>query len=367
MKVRLTLQEKLRDLRDEKKLTLSALSEVTSIPTATLQRLEANEDSHASYTDVAALAKFYDVSADYLFGLTDNRQHRNVEIDTLRISDAAIEVLKEGKMNNRLISEILAHEDFFTLLSSMEIYVDRKVIPQMNAMNQMYKLAEETIKSQGLAENGDEILALLQQTVVNEDEYLRYRISERFNILMKKLFDAHKKDVLPDTQQDILKEYKEGLQNYLADKETQSAGKAKLILLGKQIGLNMNDLTNEEVNAVIKALQKSQTYKKYHNKVSLSARNLTDTVFGLSVGHPIFSSPNSSPHFYGSVNIITYRPIEFNKFTKRKTAAMEKSHNDCFSEKNSNVKRMISYQISKSASITRSKGLGADTPYSLLG
>ena len=49
MKVRLTLQEKLRDLRDEKKLTLTALSEATGIPTATLQRLEANDDHHASY------------------------------------------------------------------------------------------------------------------------------------------------------------------------------------------------------------------------------------------------------------------------------------------------------------------------------
>jgi hypothetical protein len=42
MKTKLTLQEKLRDLRDERKLTLTALSEQTGIPTATLQRLEAS-------------------------------------------------------------------------------------------------------------------------------------------------------------------------------------------------------------------------------------------------------------------------------------------------------------------------------------
>lgn len=36
MKARLTLQEKLRDLRDEKKLTLTGLSEAIGIPTATL-------------------------------------------------------------------------------------------------------------------------------------------------------------------------------------------------------------------------------------------------------------------------------------------------------------------------------------------
>jgi hypothetical protein len=56
----------------------------------------------------------------------------------------------------------------------------------------MYQLAEETIKARGIAQDGDEVLALLQQTVVNEDEYLRYRIPERFNALMKKLFDRNR-------------------------------------------------------------------------------------------------------------------------------------------------------------------------------
>ena len=266
MKVRLTLQEKLRDLRDEKKLTLTALSEATGIPTATLQRLEANDEHHAAYTDVAALAKLYNVSADYLFGLTDNRQHRNVAIDALHISDAAIDVLIGSKINRRLLSEIIAHADFPALLSAIEIYVDRKVMPQINAVNQMYQLAEETIKAQGIAQDGDEVLALLQQTVVNEDEYLRFRISERFNELIKKLFDAHKKDALPEAEQDALKDFKEGLQTYRRERETQTAERAKMVLLAKQIGLNLTDLTDEETRAVIKALQKSQTFKRYRGR-----------------------------------------------------------------------------------------------------
>ena len=266
MKVRLTLQEKLRDLRDEKKLTLTVLSEATGIPTATLQRLEANDDHHASYTDVAALATFYGVSADYLFGQTDNRQHRNVEIDALRLSDAAIEVLKGGQLNRRLLSELISHEDFSALLGAVEIYIDRKVVPQMKTLNQMYQLAEEKIKEQGITKDGDEILSLLQQAVVNEDEYLRFRISERFNELMKKLFDAHKKDALPDADQDTLKEIREGLETYRQEKESIGAARAKLVLLAKQIGLNVSELTDEEIAVLMKALNKSQTLKKYRGR-----------------------------------------------------------------------------------------------------
>jgi hypothetical protein len=44
--------------------------------------------------------------------LTDNRQHRHIEVDALRLSDSAIEILKSNKLNNRLVSELIAYPDF---------------------------------------------------------------------------------------------------------------------------------------------------------------------------------------------------------------------------------------------------------------
>lgn len=76
MKTKLTLQEKLRDLREERKLKLSEVAEQTGIPSATLGRLEAEDDVRAGYQDIAALARFYEVSGDYLLGLTGNRRQR---------------------------------------------------------------------------------------------------------------------------------------------------------------------------------------------------------------------------------------------------------------------------------------------------
>ena len=82
------------------------------ISTFTLQRLEVDDDIRVGYQDIVVLARFYDVSADYLFGLTDNQQYRNIEIDKLRLSDEVVAVLKDGQLNNRLISEFIAHDDF---------------------------------------------------------------------------------------------------------------------------------------------------------------------------------------------------------------------------------------------------------------
>ncbi len=44
----------------------------------------------------------------------------------------------------------------------------------------------------------------------------RYRVSERFNALLKDLFDAHKKDALPNEQATVLQEMKAALQDFPA-------------------------------------------------------------------------------------------------------------------------------------------------------
>jgi len=267
VKAKLTLQEKLRDLRDERKFRLADLSEATKIPVSTLQRLESDEDIHASYQDIASLARFYDVSADYLFGLTDNRQHRNIEIDKLNLSDEAIDALKNGNLNNRLISEFLAHSDFPQLLSAMEVYIDRKILPQMNTLNALFKATESTIRENYAVADNDEVMAFLQQSVIDEDEYLRYRISERFNAVMKSLFDAHKKDPLAKEQAEVMNGIKENMQAYMTTKtETGSGTRAKMVLLARQLGLNLTKLTDEEIGILAKALESSELYRRANRR-----------------------------------------------------------------------------------------------------
>jgi len=262
MKTNLTLQEKLRDLRDERKLKLQDVADATGIPLATLGRIENNDDIRAGYQDIALLAKFYEVSADYLFGVTDNRQHRNIEIDALALSDGAIEILKSKKLNNRLISEFLSHKDFPNLLSAMEVYIDRKILPQMNVINSLYTTAESTIRENFTVADNDEVMTFLQQLVIDEDEYLRYRITERFTAVMKSLFNLHKKDPLSTEQAEAINEIKEQLQTYTKAKiETESEARARMALLSKQLGLNIKVLTDDELKTLMKALEKSEKYR----------------------------------------------------------------------------------------------------------
>jgi len=269
MKINLTLQEKLRDLRDERKLKQQEVAEQTGIPLATISRIESNDDNQTSYQTVAALAKFYNVSTDYLFGITDNRQHRNIDIDALALSDSAIEILKSKKLNNRLISELLSHADFGQLINAVEVYIDKKMMPQMQTLNAVYRLAETTIKENytdstdgNASDKRDEILAFLQNAAINEDEYLRFRISERFNAIMKSLFDAHKTDKLSPEHNEVIEDMKGIVRGYVEDKKTDGATVAKYHAFLKSLGLSAKNLSQQEQEVLIKALEKSPHMKR---------------------------------------------------------------------------------------------------------
>ena len=55
-----------------------------------------------------------------------------------------------------------------------------------------FSIAEATIKSKVDIEPQDETMALLQQAQVDHSERLRFRITERFNTLLKAIYEERK-------------------------------------------------------------------------------------------------------------------------------------------------------------------------------
>ena len=68
MQPKLTIQERLKDLRVERGLTLEQLSAETSISKSALGKYEADDFKDISPFSITELAKFYGVSTDYLLG-----------------------------------------------------------------------------------------------------------------------------------------------------------------------------------------------------------------------------------------------------------------------------------------------------------
>ena len=96
MQRNLLLKERLNNLRKERGLTYIDVEKGTGISKSNLQRLEYDSpdlnahDTRVGYQDIVALAKFYNVSADYLCGLTENLRYSNTAVDKLHLSDEAV-------------------------------------------------------------------------------------------------------------------------------------------------------------------------------------------------------------------------------------------------------------------------------------
>lgn len=70
---KLTIQERIRDLRQEKKLTLEQLSEQTGLSKSALGSYESNDTKDISHYAIIRLAKFYGVTTDYLLGISEQK------------------------------------------------------------------------------------------------------------------------------------------------------------------------------------------------------------------------------------------------------------------------------------------------------
>lgn len=80
MHYKLTIPERLQDLRKERHLTLERLAEQTGLSRSALGKYESDDYKDISPFAIATLAEFYGVSADYLMGLTENKNHPNTEL-----------------------------------------------------------------------------------------------------------------------------------------------------------------------------------------------------------------------------------------------------------------------------------------------
>lgn len=100
MKQSITIQERLKDLRVERHLNLEELAVATGISKSALDSYENDDYKEINHGSLVTLAKFDDVSTDYLLCLTKNRNHPNTALTELHLSDNMIDLLKSGRITS---------------------------------------------------------------------------------------------------------------------------------------------------------------------------------------------------------------------------------------------------------------------------
>ena len=148
MKCKITLQERLKDLRVSHKLNLEELAKLTGISKSALGNYENDDYKEINHGNLVVLAQFYKVSTDYLLGLTENKNHPNTDLTKLHLSDNMIDLLLSGSINNRLLCEIATHDKFKELMADTEIFIDGIATKCFNDINDYLKDVRTEIISQ---------------------------------------------------------------------------------------------------------------------------------------------------------------------------------------------------------------------------
>ena len=209
----LTIQERLKDLRVERGLTLEQLAEQTHLSKSALGSYEAEDFKDISHYALIKLAKFYGVTADYLLGLSETKNHPNTALHELHLGDASIDVLKTGKFNHRLLSELICHKDFQRFMLDAEIYVDRIADMRVNDMNAVLEAVRQMALMKNGGEENDLHLRTLEVAQIREDEYFGSLIADDLKGILRDIRSEHR----PDTMTADEVSFAENMQNQLRE------------------------------------------------------------------------------------------------------------------------------------------------------
>ena len=259
MQVKLTIGERLKDLRVAKKLTLEQLSAEVGISKSALGKYESDNGKDISPYSISMLADYYGVSSDYLMGRTETKNHPNTALHELHLSDASIDVLRTGKFNHRLLSELICHKDFQRFMLDAEIYVDRIADMRVNDMNAVLEAVRQMALIKNGGEENDLHLRTLEVAQIREDEYFGSLIADD----LKGILHDIRSERRPDTMTADEVSFAENIQNQLRDAMNfeGSSEERQIRSFLATFGIDYDKLSKEQFVSLIEILKLSKYLK----------------------------------------------------------------------------------------------------------
>ena len=255
----LSIPERLKDLRVERGLTLEQLAEQTHLSKSALGSYEGDNFKDISHYALIQLAKFYEVSVDYLLCRSETKNHPNADLADLRLSDDMIALLKNKLVDNSLLCELATHPDFPRLMAELEIYVNGIATKQVQGANAIVDTMSAAIMKRYNPGMTDPQLRQLITAHIDEDSFCRYVIQQDINKIALDLREAHKDDFFSVPEDNPLKGFLQAADE--AASEDGDPEQASLAFICKRLKLNLKNLSEDEKKWLKKIAEKSDLLK----------------------------------------------------------------------------------------------------------
>lgn len=195
LKSGISIQERLKDLRVERHLNLVELSAATGISKSALGDYENIDYKEINHGNLVTLAKFYGVSTDYLLCMTENRNHPNTALTELHLSDEMVDLLRSGRINNRLLCEIATNDKFEKLMTDTEIYIDGHATAHFRDMNEALEDRRLALIGKHRHADGDLYSETLLAAQVEEEDFFCHVTHKTWDAILHDIRKAHERDI----------------------------------------------------------------------------------------------------------------------------------------------------------------------------
>lgn len=133
-----TTGERITELREGAGLTIEELALKVGVNATTLGRMEKGQTQKIGDDVLTALAREFNVSTDFLLGLTSIPDRKNYDIAELGLSAQAARNLYTRKVNVDVVNRLLEHPRFATLTAMIEHYLDETFAAGAAVQNQIF-------------------------------------------------------------------------------------------------------------------------------------------------------------------------------------------------------------------------------------
>jgi len=193
------LTERLRELREEHGYkSRNKLADVLGIDRTTYSRIENGSTKTISSDILVALAKLYNVSADYILGLSNTPEKTYDDINTLGLSIDAAKNLCSASVDARVVNELLLNKKFAMVTKMLAGYytaIANKIYESKNkALDFNYELLQSMV-SEGKLPGDSEMKKLAENIKAQKETTIQADIEKIKSTFMSAVKEIREKIV----------------------------------------------------------------------------------------------------------------------------------------------------------------------------
>ena len=153
-----TTRDRLQDLMKSRGVTQTSLAEAIGCSISMLSRFCAGQIDRLSDENIIRIAKFFNVSTDFILGVVDEPDRKNYDISELGLSVQAAKNLYSGKVNSDVLNLLLTNQRFADVTYLIARYLNDDLAKGVAGLNSVFNVAGAYLAGQAKEENNPALM-----------------------------------------------------------------------------------------------------------------------------------------------------------------------------------------------------------------